>query len=69
MKFEFKCLLPFEEQAIPNFMGEASMYTPSVVKYFESIEVAVQHVADHNGFIIDDDSSFAFKVKSIRLLK
>lgn len=69
MKFKFKCLSPFEEQAMPNFMGDANMYAPTVIKCFESINEAVKHVAEHDGFIIDNDNNFAYRVKSIELLK
>lgn len=54
---------------MPNFMEDANMYAPTVIKCFESIDEAVKHVAEHDGFIIGNDNNFAYRVKSIGLLK
>ena len=63
MKFKFSGLSSYEEKEMPNFMGEAESHT--VIKEFDSMEQAVQHVAAHSGFMVTDCGKFAFHVRTI----
>ena len=54
MKFEFKSLSTYEEDATPNFMGG--------VNYHSLIE-------EFDGFIKTEDGKFAFEVRNISLIK
>ncbi len=63
MKFKFSGISSYEEKATPNFMGEANSH--SITKEFDSMEQAIQHVVDSNGFMVADNGKFAFHVRTI----
>jgi hypothetical protein len=67
MKFEFKSLSIYEEEAIPNFMGESNINW--VVREFDSMTQAIECVNANHGFMITDDGERAFVVRNIKLVK
>ena len=63
MKFKFSGISSYEEKATPNFMGEANSH--SIIKEFDNMDQAIQHVVDNNCFIVTDNGKFAFHVRTI----
>lgn len=46
-----------------TLMGEANSH--SIIKEFDSMDQAIQHVVDNNGFMVTDNGKFAFHVRTI----
>lgn len=44
-------------------MGEANSH--SIIKEFDSMDQAIQHVVDNNGFMVTDNGKFAFHFRTI----
>jgi hypothetical protein len=65
MKFKFKGVSSFEENAQPNFMGEASSYNHIVLRDFDDMDEAVKYVVEHHGFMVTDSGKHAFVVRYI----
>lgn len=63
MKFEFKGLSSYEENSMPNFMGDAEIR--SVIQEFINMDEAIEYVSKHHGFVKTEDGKFAFEVRNI----
>ncbi|KZK36830.1 hypothetical protein [Lactococcus taiwanensis] len=63
MKFEFKGLSSYEENSMPNFMGDAEIR--SVIQEFINMDEAIEYVSNHHGFVKTEDGKFAFEVRNI----
>jgi hypothetical protein len=66
MKFEFKGLSSYEENSMPNFMGDAEIR--SVIQEFINMDEAIEYVSNHHGFVKTEDGKFAFEVRNISAL-
>lgn len=64
MRFEFKGLSSFEEDAACDYMGDANI--PSVIREFDNISSAISYINAHQGFMTTDDNTFAFVVRNIK---
>lgn len=67
MKFEFKGLSSYEEDAKTNYTGAAKI--DSVIEEFDNIEKAIQYVDQHHGFMVTNGGKLAFVVRNIRQVK
>ena len=63
MKFEFKGLSSYEENSMPNFMGDAEIR--SVIQEFINMDEAIEYVSNHHGFVKTEDGKFDFEVRNI----
>jgi len=64
MKFEFKSLSVYEEERMPNYVANGRL--PYVTADFDSMEAAINYVAEHKGFLTTADGSRAFEVRNIQ---
>ena len=67
MKFEFKGLSSYEEDAKTSYVGASKI--DSVVEEFDDIESAIAFVDAHHGFMVTNGGQLAFVVRNIRQVK
>ncbi|RZI49377.1 hypothetical protein [Lactococcus kimchii] len=63
MKFEFKGLSSYEEDSMPNYVGDVKIR--SVVQDFADMDEAIEYVSHQHGFVKTEDGKFAFEVRNI----
>lgn len=63
MKFKFKGIYSFDEEANNNYVGAAPRH--AVIREFASLSSAIAYVNENNGFLISEDGKFAFRVLTI----
>lgn len=63
MKFKFKGLSSYEENATPNYVGQTMI--KSVVKEFNDMDEAIEYLSNHHGFVTTEDGKYAFEVRNI----
>lgn len=64
MKFEFKSLSLYEEDAMPNYVANGRLNY--VVRDFPNMDEAINYVTAHKGFLTTEDGKRAFEVRNIQ---